>query len=419
MIASLLTIGDELLIGQVIDTNASRIGEHLSEFGITLRKVVTVPDDEDEIRSALLELLRTSDVVLCTGGLGPTPDDLTRMAVARTIGTELWRDPELLEKLRERYYRTGRDMPETAAAMADVPEKMDILQNPIGAAPGFWYEGSIPGLDEQKTIVVLPGVPDEMRVMMERTVIPRLVEKKGIESVARKTLLTAGEGESSIADKLERILPEVPGKVSLAYLPQHGMVRLRLTAYAETPEEANALLKEFETRVSECLGDIIFGENGDTLETIVGGLLCGKNRLAAVAESCTGGRLSDTMTNEPGASLCFAGAVVAYSNSVKVRILGVDEAILEEEGAVSETVAIQMAEGVRRALETDIGLGITGIAGPTGGTPEKPVGTVWIGYADESGSHARKFLFSGERRQIKKRSVVAALDILRRKLLET
>lgn len=417
MTASLLTIGDELLIGQVVNTNAAWIGEHLGEFGIALRRVVCVSDDEDEIRNALLSLLRDTDVVLCTGGLGPTPDDLTRTAVAETLGRKIIRDPALLKELERRFNSTGRRIPETSRAMADVPEGFEVMPNPIGAAPGLWFEGAVPDVDKSRIIVMLPGVPDEMHVLMERVVLPRLVERRGIESVARKTLLTAGTGESRIAEMLQDVLPDIPGKVSLAYLPHHGTVRLRLTAYAESSDEANDLLGDFEARVRDRLGDIVFGENGDTLEAVVGRLLCEKQCYVGLAESCTGGRLADTLTNVPGASTCFGGGIVAYSNSIKIRILGVDEEILEEEGAVSEAVAIQMAEGARNVLHTDIGLGITGIAGPSGGTPEKPVGTVWIGYADDSGSSARRYLFSGERRQIKKHSVVAALDMLRRNLL--
>lgn len=420
MTASLLTVGDELLIGQVLNTNASWIGERLSAAGLEVVRTATVGDEEALIREELLHVLAGSDVVVVTGGLGPTHDDITKRAVAGALGRALVFRPELLEEVRRKFEARGVPMGESNRLLAEVPEGFEALPNPVGTAPGLWFEGEVGG--RRRAVVLLPGVPAEMRRLVRDSVLPRLLERGGGAVHLQKTLLTAGQGESALAERIGELGawlgPREDGtELRLAFLPGAGTVRLRLTAGGRERAAAEARLAAFEAHVRAALGDALFGEGEDTLEAAVGRMLLERGLTLATAESCTGGRLGDALTNVPGSSAYYRGGIVAYCNSAKVGLVGVEEALLAEEGAVSEPVARQLAEGARHRLGADLGLSTTGIAGPGGGTPEKPVGTVWLGYADEGGSYAVRLHFTSDRLLNKRLATTAALNLLRRQLL--
>jgi nicotinamide-nucleotide amidase len=413
--ATLLTIGDELLIGQVVNTNVAWLGEQLSALGVTIRRSAVVGDAAADIRRELRDGLGASDLVVVTGGLGPTHDDVTKRAVADELGLGLEFHEDLLADVRQKFRGRGRAMSESNRVLADVPAGFEALPNPVGTAPGLWFEGAVGGVE--RLIVILPGVPHEMRALMRSSVLPRLVQRNGDAAIVQKTLLTVGRGESDLADALGPYADRLGPTLRLAFLPDYGVVRLRITALGETRAEAETRLAGFEAYVRVRVGEHVFGEGDDTLEAAVGRMLRERGLTLATAESCTGGLVSHRLTNVPGSSAYYCGGAVVYGNSQKVNFLDVDERVLREHGAVSEAVARQLAVGVRARLGTDLALSTTGVAGPGGGTPEKPVGTVWIGYADERGPYAVRLQLARDRLLNKRLSVTAALALLRRQLL--
>ena len=415
MTATLLSIGDELLIGQVVNTNAAWLGEQLSALGIAVRRMEVVGDEAAEIRRELRRALGETDLVIITGGLGPTHDDITKRAVADELDRPLEFRDELMDEVRRKFEGRGRRMSESNRQLAEVPAGFEALANPVGTAPGLWFEGEVDGAT--RSLVILPGVPHEMRTLMQEAVLPRLTARNGDVALAQKTLLTVGRGESDLADALGSYADRLGPSLRLAFLPNYGVVRLRITALGEARTEAEARLADFETYVRERIGEHVFGEGDDTLEAAVGRMLRERGLTLATAESCTGGLLSHRLTNIPGSSAYYCGGAVVYGNSQKIVLLDVDESSLYRDGAVSEAVAKQLAEGVRARLNADLGIATTGIAGPGGGTPRKPVGTVWIGYADEHGPYAVRLQFTNDRLLNKRLSVTAALAILRRQLL--
>lgn len=411
MKAHLLSIGDELLIGQVVNTNASWLGEQLTALGVEVTRIVSIGDDEAVIRQALADACAEADLAILSGGLGPTHDDLTREAVAAHFGVALHEDAATVESLLARFARRGRSMPERNRKQARVPEGFEILPNPIGTAPGLWREA------DGCMIALVPGVPRELQCLFLDEIAPRLRRRAGLRAIVQRTLLTAGIGESNLQDELGDLTPWLNSGLRLAYLPSAGIVRLRLTAIGNDRSEAEARLSAFEAYLRNQVPKHIFGEGDDRLEAAVGRLLAARGYTLAVAESCTGGHVLNSLTDVPGSSTYVLGGIVAYSNAAKIGHLGVDSATLEADGAVSEMTARQMARGVRTALGADIGLATTGIAGPSGGTPDKPVGTVWIGYADAEGDFARHFVFTTDRDLNKSLSTTFALDLVRRKLM--
>lgn len=412
----LLTVGDELLIGQVTNTNSAWLGEQLTLRGIDVVRAVTVGDEEEVIVEALREAFATAELVLCTGGLGPTHDDLTRQALARFFDAPLEVDPSVLDEIRARFERRGRRMPESNRVQAMVPRGFEVLPNPVGTAPGLWYESEEGG--RKLLLAVLPGVPFEMRTLVEQEVMPRLHSHKDVHVLGHRTLLTVGIGESDLQEVIGDLSDYLSPKLRLAYLPSTAGVRLRITAFADDPDEVEAQLDRFEARLRAAAERYIYGRGGDTLESVVGGLLRERGLTIAFAESCTGGLAMNQVTNVSGASGYVLGGVVAYSNVVKVHQLGVDAETLEREGAVSEAVALQMARNVRERLGADIGVSTTGIAGPTGGTVDKPVGTVWIAYADGEGERAVLLRLFQDRVLNKELTVTALLNLVRRRLLQ-
>ncbi len=415
MNATLLTIGDELLIGQVVNTNVARLGEQLSALGVTVRRTAVVGDEMDDIRGELRRSLGTSDLVLITGGLGPTHDDITKKAIADELGRPLEFREELLAEIRQKFDARGRPMAERNRVQAEVPAGFEALRNPVGTAPGLWFAGEIDGAE--RVIVVLPGVPHEMETLMREAVLPRLAARNGEAAIAQKTLLTVGIGESDLADTLGDFADFLGPDLHLAFLPSYGIVRLRITAFAATRAAAEARLADFEGYVRAHAEDYIFGEGDDTLEAAIGRMLRERGLTLATAESCTGGLLSHRITNIPGSSDYYCGGAVVYGNTQKIELLKVDTEMIATYGAVSDPVARQMAEGVRVRLNADLGISTTGIAGPGGGTPEKPVGTVWLGYADAAGTHAVHLRLTNDRLLNKRLSVTAGLGLIRRQLL--
>ncbi len=413
MNASLITIGDELLIGQTVNTNAAWIGERLSAHGITVRRAATISDEAADIRDELRRALGSSDVVILTGGLGPTHDDITKKAIGDELGRPLIFRDDLFADLKAKFEARGRPMAERNRVQAELPDGFEALPNPVGTAPGLWFEDEASGC----AIAVMPGVPNEMRTLMTESILPRLIERRGDETVVQKTLLTVGKGESDLADALGDYADYLGPDLHLAFLPRYGVIRLRITAAGATRAEAEQRLADFEHLVRDRAGAYIFGEGDDQLEAAVGRMLMERGLTLATAESCTGGLLADRITNIPGASAYYGGGAVVYGNEQKVSLLYVDKEAIDEHGAVSEAVAKQLAAGVRARLGTDIGVSTTGVAGPGGGTPEKPVGTVWVGYSDEHGDYAIRLQLAKDRLLNKRLSITAALNLVRRRLL--
>lgn len=410
MTAVLLTVGDEILLGQIVDTNAAWLGDRLAASGVDLVRHETVGDTMDAITGCLARACADADLVVLTGGLGPTHDDLTRDAIAAHLGVDLRRDQDVEHTLRERYRQRGRDLTETRIRMADVPEGVEPLPNPRGAAPGLWHPG------ERCVIVAMPGVPYEMKAIWRESVEPRLHELRP-GAVVHRTLLTVGKGESDIAADLGDLPALLGDGVGLAFLPSLGTVRIRLTAKGDDVDEARARVDRAAEAVRQRIERLVFGEGDTSLEAVVGEMLAERGLTVAMGESCTGGALAARLTRVPGASRYVLGGVLAYCNSVKENELGVPEADLAEHGAVSEPVALAMARGARTLTGADIGLATTGVAGPTGGTPEKPVGTVWIAYASDEGERAVRLQLSTDRGVNIGLTVTATLDLLRRQLL--
>ena len=416
MKAALLTVGDELLIGQVVNTNASWLGEQLSLAGVEVIRSVTLPDDEAALGAALCQATEEVDLVIVTGGLGPTHDDVTREAVAAHAGVELQLDQTVLDSIRYRFARRGREMPERNTLQALVPQGFEVLPNPVGTAPGLWRSRFESG--RRSILAVLPGVPHEMRYLTQHEILPRIVGEAGPRVIRHRTLLTAGIGESHLQELIGDVSGFLTSETRLAYLPGPGGVRLRLSVIGDDVDSVERALSRFEAHLRERIDRFIYGTNGDSMEAVVGRMLMERHMRLAVAESCTGGTLLHRVTNVAGASNYLVGGVVAYGNQVKTEILGVSAELLAREGAVSEAVARQMAIGVRRLLRADIGVSATGIAGPSGGTSEKPVGTVWMACADECGEDAMLMQFSYDRELNKELASTAALDMVRKRLSE-
>ncbi len=411
MNAEILTVGTELLLGQIVDTNAAFIAERLAEAGIDVYFKTTVGDNPSRIEAALRQALQRAQVVLCTGGLGPTEDDLTRDVVAAVTGRPLCLDPALLAQIQARFARRAVPMAKNNERQAQVPEGAEVLENPRGTAPGLLLR-----VEPDRTIVLLPGVPAEMRPMLTETVLPRLREAYGLKGRIRSRVLrTMGVSESRVDEMLGDLWAE--RNPTIALLARSGEIQVRLTAKAETEAELTRLLDVREAQVRERLGDIVFGRDEESLEVVVGRLLLARRLTLAVAESCTGGLVGHRMTNVPGSSAYFDRGVVVYSNQAKTDLLGVPAELIAAKGAVSAEVAAAMAEKMRDGSGADLALAVTGIAGPTGGTPEKPVGLTYIALAHAGGVAAHEFRFFTDRDLNKQRAVQTALDLVRRHLL--
>ena len=412
MKAYIITIGDEILLGNTLNTNAAYIGNQLFEVNIPVIKTSVVGDDNAAILSELKLASETADLILITGGLGPTHDDVTRKSIVDYFNTELIENKEVLEDIKSLFEKRKRQVTSVNIDQAKVPKIAEVIRNQLGTAPGLWIE------KEQKVYAVMPGVPYEMEAMMEFTIIPKLKERVDGEQkfLKKKMLMTTGIPESTLFERLGNIDELLQG-AKLAFLPNQFGVKLRLSVEGVDEKELQNKLLEVEQRIRAKAGRFIYGIGEDQLEIVVGRILLERELKIATAESCTGGLLGNMLTNISGSSKYFERGVICYSNAAKVEILKVNEDTLTEHGAVSMEVAMQMAEGVKSTSGADIGLATTGIMGPTGATSDKQVGLVYIGYCDEKVCTAKKFNFGDDRLLNKQRTAQAALDFVRRQLL--
>lgn len=413
MKVSIINIGDELLIGQVVNTNASTMSQMLIAAGIDVNEVVTIGDDGDAIRESLTRCLKLSDAVLITGGLGPTKDDITKTVLCDFFHSRLVENAVALENVRRIFAIRGFELTPVNRAQALVPECCQVLNNDLGTAPCMWFE------QDGKVVVSMPGVPFEMEWLMENRVVPKLQETFKTGAIVNKNILVQGIGESFLSDLIEPWELALPKCIRLAYLPQAGMLKLRLTARGTDRKVLQGAIDEAVKTLYPIAGQHIVGEDCETLPELVHSQLTAKGKTLATAESCTGGTIASQLTAQAGASRYFRGGIVAYSNEVKECALGVNHSTLEQYGAVSEQTAREMAEGVRKRFDSDYAIATTGIAGPDGGTPTKPVGTVWIAVASRTHTEAALLSFPGRRRQQNiDRSVNQAFAMLIRMLCQ-
>ncbi|MDZ7715431.1 MAG: competence/damage-inducible protein A [Balneolaceae bacterium] len=413
MKCQIISIGNELLIGDTTNTNASWMGTFLTSNEVEVTRVHTIGDDLSLLKSVIEQSMSEADLVITTGGLGPTHDDITKKAVADLFDVGMKVHQPTLDFIKKIFEQRGLTFSKSNYAQAEIPENAEVLFNKQGTAPGMWFE------EFGSRLAVLPGVPYEMKALMEQQILPK-IEKivQGNSKRFSRYILTAGVGESNLSDKvvgdLSKFLDE---QISVAYLPSPLGNRIRISASGSSVEEVEAYIDEVATYIHKKASKVIVGEGKDlTLAEGLGNLLKDKGLTIAVAESCTGGLLSDIITNVPGCSDYMMGGVIAYSNKAKMDLLGVDERSLKDHGAVSKRVALEMAKGAAEKFNTDIGVSTTGIAGPSGGTEVKPVGTVWIGYWSEDRHFALKALFTNDRLINKERSVSVALEMVRRTL---
>ncbi|MBS1771985.1 MAG: CinA family nicotinamide mononucleotide deamidase-related protein [Bacteroidetes bacterium] len=406
MDASIITIGDELLIGQTIDTNSAWIARHLNELGINVKRRVAVGDTADAIKAALDNEITESGIILVTGGLGPTSDDITKPLLCEYFGGKMVVNEKVLNHVKDIFTKRNRPFLERNLRQAEVPDNCQVLHNRMGTAPGMMF-----GKDG-KIIVAMPGVPFEMMAIMEDHVLPLLRNKFTGYYIVHRSILTVGQGESFIAEKIVDIEENLPEYIKLAYLPSVGMVKLRLTGSGENETQLIQEIEYWQNTLSERLGNIVLAKEDIPIEQVIGRALLEKGRTVSFAESCTGGYLSHLMTQIPGASNYFKGSVVSYLIEVKENVLGVSYQTLEELGAVSEPVAIQMVEGVRKVLNTDYSLSVTGVLGPGVDDGRNPVGTVWIAVSDGNTTVAKDFRFFYDRIRNKEMTATMAMLML-------
>ena len=407
MFASVITIGDEILIGQIVDTNAAYISQCLGRIGITVRERISVGDTAGEIAQALDRELSLSEVVVMTGGLGPTKDDVTKRTLADYFGCGMIRHQPTYDAVREMLARRGIEFNELNRRQADVPAACTVLPNSNGTAPGMWFER------EGRIVVSLAGVPFEMKALMDEQVVPMLQERFALRSNVHRTMITFGIAESVLAEKIETWENSLPEWLHLAYLPSPSSIRLRLSAYDTDADDARRHIDALFAELQKIIPDYVVGYEDCSLVDSVAQLLTEKHATLAVAESCTGGRIAAQIVEKEGASRFFLCGIVAYDNSAKASVLGVDADDIERYGAVSRQVACQMAEGARRISGADYAVSTTGIAGPSGGSGRKPVGTVWIAVATPDGVFARRMCYGRLRQQNIERASASALSMLR------
>ncbi len=408
--AEVVTIGDEILYGQITDTNTQWMSTELDKIGIKTIRKSSVGDQEDKILEIFEEAEGRADIILLTGGLGPTKDDITKKTLCKYFNDHLVINEDALAFITAFFTKRGRPMTELNRQQAAVPSRCTYLANKTGTAPGMWFE------HKGRVFVSMPGVPHEMKYLMSNEVIPRLQKFFETPTIYHKMIRTIGVGESFLAEKIESWEDNLPQHIKLAYLPSFGQVRLRLTAVGENSE---ALKQDVQTEIDKVLPLIesaVFGYDNDDLEMAIGNTLKSRGLTISVAESCTGGYISHLFTKVAGSSAYFMGSVVSYDNSVKINVLGVNANTIAEHGAVSKETVMEMAEGVRKLLKTDFALATSGIAGPDGGTLEKPVGTIWLACAMEGKTIARKVQMTNQRDTNINYGSVVALNLLRKML---
>jgi nicotinamide-nucleotide amidase len=411
MKAEIITIGDEILIGQTVDTNSAYIAGSLNSLGIEITGISTIPDDAGRIINALNEASIRSELIILTGGLGPTSDDITKKTLCEYFSTSLIRDSEVLANISELLGRRKVSLNNNNLAQADVPQSCTVLMNRVGTAPGMWF------MKDGTITVSLPGVPYEMKYLIDHQVIPRLKNMSIGSTILHRNIMTYGLPEAHLAEMLTDFEATLPSFVKLAYLPSSGVIKLRLTARGIDVNSSAVQLESEVARLRTIIADVIYAEGEVTLEQEVGRLLSVNNLTMTTAESCTGGNIARMITSVPGSSRWYVGSVVAYSNDIKTGLLGVDKEIIRLYGAVSSECVKAMAEGARLITGASFSIAVTGIAGPDGGTAEKPVGTVWIATSDKNGTLAESFLFGSDRQVNIRRFSLAALNMLRKQII--
>jgi len=415
MQAEIITIGDEILIGQIIDTNSAFIGKALNSIGVSVYQITSIQDEKEHLIKAFKEAEENADIIIITGGLGPTKDDITKHTLTEYFNDTLLQNDAVLahvEQLFEKYITTP--ISDLNRKQALVPSTCEVLMNKYGTAPGMWIE------KENKVFISLPGVPNEMKALIEDEVLPKLAHKYKRPFILHKTILTYGLGESAIAQRLEQIEDQLPKHIKLAYLPSLGRVRLRLSGKGNDEDILDIEIQKQVNNILPLIKDVFVGfeDNNNSIEQIIANQLVKTNQTLAIAESCTGGKLTQTFTQHSGASAYFKGGLVTYATQSKVDILGVDQAIIEEHSVVSEAVAKAMANQVREKLKADIGISTTGNAGPTKGESNVEVGTVFIGFATKEGVKAIQYNMGNHRERVINKTVNKALELLQKEIFE-
>ncbi|MBX2845429.1 MAG: CinA family nicotinamide mononucleotide deamidase-related protein [Saprospiraceae bacterium] len=413
MRAAILTIGEEILIGDTIDTNSAWMGRQLNLLGIDVRKVISVGDHAHEIEQSLNEAKAIADLILITGGLGPTKDDVTKKTLADYFGMQLVQNAALEADLRAYFERRKRKFLPMHAAMASLPEGALLLNNPLGTAPGMWFESA------DKIVISMPGVPYEMKAIMTEQVLPKLKREFSLPVIEHKYFYTAGRGESQLADKIADIEAGLPDGYSIAYLPGKGKVKVRLTGRGNDLLVVRSELERIGGAIFERLAKYTYSQEVGEHVSAIAEMMSAKGFTLGTAESCTGGNIARQITALSGSSRYYNGSIVAYSNDVKMKLLDVNASTLEEHGAVSEQTVREMVKGTLKHLAVDYAIATSGVAGPTGGSPEKPVGTVWIAVGNSAHTVAKKFTFAKDRGINIELSSVVGLEMLRRMLLGT
>jgi nicotinamide-nucleotide amidase len=409
--AEIITIGDEILIGQVIDTNSAWLAQQLNDIGINVFQITSISDNKDHIINALDLASSRADLILVTGGLGPTRDDITKQTIAAYFQTRLVRDEQVLEHIQSLLHFRGISMNDLNVHQADVPEHSTVIQNEYGTAPCIWMEKN------DKVFIFMPGVPFEMKGIVSDQLLSRFKQRYKTPAIVHKTLMLQGIPESQLALLIESWELQLPSNIKLAYLPTPGLMKLRLTAKGDAQEKLSALIDQEVQKVMPVIKDWYYGQDEEPLEITIAKLLKYSNKTLATAESCTGGKIASLITTVPGSSTYFKGSIVAYSNEVKIKVLGVKDEIIRGHGAVSQETVEAMAQDVRNLLDTDYSIATSGIAGPDGGSAEKPVGTIWIAVASRKQVIATKFLFGDNRERNIIRSSITAMNELRKLIL--
>lgn len=412
MNVALLSIGDELLIGKTVNTNASWLGEHLSAIGFNIHCVETIADNREQIITSLTRLQSENQVVIITGGLGPTNDDITKHVLCEYFDTKLVFNQQAYDGMARYVLARNQEINDKNLTQAQFPEKAKLVPNPCGTASGMWFE------KDSNVVVSLPGVPHEMKAIMSESVFPWLKAKYELPAIVHRHVLVSNIAESKLAEIIADWEAKLPPEIHLAYLPSPGIVKLRMTCTATDETTAKKIVADEEQKLREIINPYIWGFDDDTIEGNVGALLLKFNETVSTAESCTGGNISHKITSISGSSAYYYGSIISYDNSVKINKLNVRPTDIEQFGVVSEAVVKTMASEVRKKIGTTYGVATSGIAGPTGGSDEKPVGTVWIAAASERNIVAQKFLFGKERDTNIEKATVAALRMLQQLILQ-
>ncbi|HEX3006845.1 MAG TPA: competence/damage-inducible protein A [Bacteroidales bacterium] len=411
MLAEIITIGDEILIGQIVDTNSAWMGQHLNAVGIKVNRIISISDNKEEIVKALDESFERASLILVTGGLGPTKDDITKHTVAEYFNTPLKLNSKVLAHVERILGAKNVPMNELNVRQAELPENCQVIHNACGTAAGMWFEKN------GKVLVAMPGVPFEMTMMMENEIIPRVKSFFHTPAIVHKTVLVHGISESALALLISSWENALPSYMKLAYLPSPGIIRLRISALGKDKRDLEEEVEAQLTALEPLLGEKLFFNDDAKVENIIGNLMLNSGKTLAVAESCTGGNIAHLLTLMPGSSGYFQGGVVAYSNEIKRSILDVSETSLNTHGAVSKEVVEEMAGNVARKFGTDYGIGVSGIAGPDGGSADKPVGTVWIAVYNGKETVSARFSYGDNRERNITRASVSALNMLRMQVL--